>query len=108
MQVFIKKPSIQFYPGVRVTRDTVLSYESEEVCQSVKDLVLHSVTKRSGEGFESVNDTTIKLCEGDVLIFEDGGRGYIKPVEGFCTVAEAIDELACLQEFGGDGDVRAE
>lgn len=100
MQVFIRKPSIDLYPGVRVDKDTVLEYENENVKQTVKDLVFHSVTKVKGEKYESVYDTVIYLCEGDVLIYEEEGRGYIKPVDGFVTIAEAIDELTNIKDLG--------
>ena len=39
-----------------------------------------------------------KLTEGDVLIFEEEGRGYIKPVESFVTVAEAIENIQKQRE----------
>ena len=100
MQVFIRKPSIDLYPGIRVTKDTVLEYENENVKQTVKDLVLHSVMWVKGEGYESKYDTTIKLKEGDILIFEDEGRGYIKPVEPFVTIEEAIDDLTNIKDVG--------
>ena len=32
------------------------------------------------------------------FIFEEEGRGYIKPVEQFVTVEEAIKELECIKE----------
>jgi hypothetical protein len=79
--------------GIRVKKNTEFVYENENVQQTLKDLVFHSVTKVKGEGFESVYDTTITLKEGDVLIFEEEGRGYIKPVEEFVSVGEAIEEL---------------
>ena len=92
-QRFIRKPSIDMLAGIRVKRNTEFVYENENVRQTLKDLVFHSVTKVKGEGFESVYDTTITLQDGDVLIFEEEGRGYIKPVEDFVTVGEAIEEL---------------
>lgn len=100
MQLFIRKPSIDMFTGVKVDKDTRLEYKTEHVEQTVEDLVLHSVTKLKGEGFESRLETTIQLEAGDVLIYEDEGRGYIKPVESFVTVAEAIDELACIKDMG--------
>lgn len=100
MQVFINKPSIDFYPGIRVTKDTELEYKNDNVKQTVKNLVLHSVAKVKGDGFKSKYDTTIQLKEGDVLIFEDEGRGYIKPVEQFVTVEEAIEELTNIKDVG--------
>lgn len=100
MKNFIRKPSIELYPGVVVTKDTVLEYKNENVVQTVKNLTLHSVTKVKGENFKSKYDTTIKLQEGDVLIFEDDRRGYIKPVESFITIEEAIEELENIKDLG--------
>ena len=100
MEVFIQKPTLDLYPGIRVTKDTAIDYENDNVKQTVRDLVFHSVTKVTGEGYESVYDTTIHLNEGDVLVFEDEGRGYIKPVAPFVTVAEAISDLECIREVG--------
>ena len=100
MQNFIQKPSIDLYPGIRVTKDAVLEYKNENVKQNVKNLVLHSVTKITGNGFKSKHDTTIQLEEGDILIFENEGRGYIKPVEQFVTIEEAITELEHIKDLG--------
>ena len=100
MQVFIRKPSIDFYPGIRVTKDTVLEYKNETVKQTLKDLVFHSITKVTGEGYKSKYDTTINLKEGDILIFEEEGRGYVKPVENFVTISEAIDDLTNIKDLG--------
>lgn len=100
MEVFIRKPSIDLYPGIRVQKDTVLEYKNENVKQTVKDLVFRSVTKVKGEGYQSKYDTTIHLKEGDVLVFEEEGRGYIKPVEEFVTIAEAIEDLTNIGDLG--------
>ena len=99
---FIRKPSIDLYPGIRVDKNTDFEYTSDNVKQTVKDLVLHSVTKVYGEGYRSTYDTTIQLKEGDILIFESEGRGYIKPVETFVEVTEAIAELECIKDLGGE------
>ena len=100
MQVFIRKPSIDLYPGIRVDKDTKLEYKNENVEQNLDGLVFHSVTKVKGDGFESVYDTTIHLQEGDILVFEEEGRGYIKPVEPFVTVQEAIEDLENIKGVG--------
>ena len=100
MQVFIRKPSIDLYPGIRVDKDTKLEYRNESVEQTLADLVFHSVIKVKGDGFESVYDTTIHLREGDILVFEEEGRGYIKPVEPFVTVQEAIEDLENIKGVG--------
>lgn len=99
MQKFIRKPDIDMYAGIKVTKDTKLEYKKDNVEQKLENLVFHSITKVSGENYESVYDTTIYLNEGDVLIFEEEGRGYIKPVEDFMTVAEAIEELECIKDL---------
>ena len=100
MKNYIRKPSIDLYPGIEVTKDTVLEYKNENVKQTLKGLVFHSVTKVKGEGYRSKYDTTIQLKEGDILIFEEEGRGYIKPVEEFVTIQEAIDELENIKDLG--------
>ena len=99
MEKFIRKPSIDMLAGIRVTKDTELEYKNDNVKQSLKNLVFKSVTKVTGEGYESKYDTTIHLKEGDILIFEEEGRGYIKPVEEFVTVTEAIEELKCIEDL---------
>lgn len=98
MQKFIIKPSIDMYSGVVVDKETVLEYESENVKQTIKDLVLDSTTTVKGEGYTSTYHTVITLNEGDILLFEEEGRGYIKPVEQFVTVEEAIKELEYIKE----------
>lgn len=100
MNLFIRKPNIELLAGVRVDKDTDLKFENERVKQTIKDLVLHSVTTITGENFESKYETTINLNEGDVLIYEEEGRGYIKPVEDFVTIEEAIDDLVNIKDLG--------
>lgn len=100
MQVFMQKPSLDLYCGIRVDKDTVLEYSNDNVEQRLENLVFHSVTKVTGEGYESTYDTTMHLEEGDVLIFEEKGRGYIKPVGAFVTIAEAIEDLTNIKDVG--------
>lgn len=87
------------YAGIRVTKDTTLEYDNDNVTQTLKNLVFKSTTKVKGENFESKYITTINLKEGDILVFEEEGRGYIKPVEEFVTVAEAIEELGHIKDL---------
>lgn len=98
MKKFISKPSIDMYTGIVVDKETTLEYKNENVEQTLKDLVLNSKTVVKGEDFTSEYHTIINLKEGDILIFEEEGRGYIKPVENFVTVEEAIEELNCIKE----------
>lgn len=98
MEQFITCPEIQKYPGIKVNKDTNIEYENEFVKQTIKDLTLNSITTLKTEDFETVNNTTIRLQEGDVLILEDEKRGYIKPVEKMVTIDEAIETLNCIKE----------
>ena len=93
MKKFISKPSIDMYAGIKVDKDTTLEYKNDNVDQKLENLEFKSITKVKGEDFESEYHTTIHLKEGDVLVFEEEGRGYIKPVEEFVTIEEAIEEL---------------
>ena len=99
MQVFIRKPSIDFYTGIKVEKDTVLEYKEENVEQTIKDLVLHTVIYATGDNYNAVYTTNVFLQEGDVLIFEEG-RGYIKPIESFVFVEEAIEDLTNIKGVG--------
>lgn len=100
MKNFIMKPSIDLYPGIRVDKNTNLEYKNANVKQTVKDLVFHSVSRVKGDGFRSKYDTTIQLKEGDILLFEEDGRGYIKPVEPFVSIEEAIEDLVNIKDLG--------
>lgn len=101
MQKFIFKPSLELIPGIKVSKDTVLNYERENIKQTLKDLVFRSIATQKGENFESTIDTTIYLNEGDILVFEEEGRGYIKPVgNSVVTIAEAIDDLTNIKDLG--------
>ena len=95
----IRKPSVDMLAGIKVTKDTVISYENENVVQSLKKLKFKSVTKVKGDNFKSEYHTTVYLKEGDVLVFEEEGRGYIVPVEEFMTVEEAIAELDHIKDM---------
>lgn len=100
MQIFIRRPSVDLYTGIRVDKDTELEFKNENVKQTVKDLVLHSVTKVKGEGYKAKYETFVELKEGDILIYEEDGRGYIKPAEDIATIEEAIDDLVNIKGVG--------
>ena len=100
MKNFIMKHSIDLYPGIRVDKNTDIEYKNKNVKQTVKNLVFHSVNTVKGDGFRSKYDTTIQLKEGDILIFEEEGRGYIKPVEPFVSIDEAIEDFTNIKDLG--------
>ena len=96
----IRKPSIEMYPAVRVDADTVLEYTTETLTQHIENLEFRNTVHIKGDNYESTVDTRVQLEAGDILIFENGGRGYIKPVEDFVDVEEAIAELECIKGVG--------
>lgn len=99
MKKFINKPSIDMYVGIVVDKDTKIEYKNDNVDQKIENLVMKSITKVTGDGYESEYHTTVQLKEGDILIFEENGRGYIKPVEEFITIGEAIKELENIKDL---------
>lgn len=99
MQVFTRKPTLDLYHGIRVDKDTNLEYKNEHVEQKVENLILHSVQRTSTDDYDSTYDITVRLKEGDVLIFEEEGRGYIKPIDDFVTIAEAIEDFENIKDL---------
>ncbi len=92
----IRQPNINMVAGIRVTKDTDISFENDTVKQSIKDLVYHGVVKIKGDNFEGTNEITVTLNEGDIVIYDGDERGYIVPAQRFMTVDEAIEELKCV------------
>ena len=97
---FIRRPNLTMHPGIVVNENTEFKYSSERVKQSLKNLVYTSVTTVSGDGYEGTYSTVLQLKPGDVLIYDGEDRGYVKPVEHFVRISEAIEELSCIQDLG--------
>lgn len=92
----IRQPNINMVAGIKVTKDTDISFENETVKQSIKNLVYHGTNKIKGDNFEGKNEITVTLNEGDIVIYDGEERGYIVPAQRFMTVDEAIKELECV------------
>lgn len=92
----IRQPNISMVAGIKVTKDTNITFENDNVKQSIKDLVYHGTTKIKGDNFEGKNEITVNLSEGDYVVFDGEERGYIVPAQKFMTVDEAIEELKCV------------
>ena len=99
---FVMRPSVDLFPGIRVDKDTRLEFKSDSVEQMLENLVLHSISRVKGDGYESTYDTLIYLQEGDILLYEADGRGYIKPVEAFVSIEEAIEDLTNIKDLSGE------
>lgn len=95
----IRKPNVDMFAGIRVTKDTKLEFKNEYVEQTLENLVLHTISKSKNDDFESVYDIKAYLKDGDILVFEEEMRGYIKPVEEVMTIPEAIKELECIKDL---------
>ena len=69
-------------------------------CQSIALWML------SGVNFSSTTDEVdMEIYEFEheghgFLIFEEEGRGYIKPAEEIVTIAEAIEDLTNIKDLG--------
>ncbi len=94
----IRQPDINMVPAIKVTKDTDLVFENESgtVKQSIKNLVYNNTVTVKGDNYESKNEVTVNLNEGDYVVFSGEERGYIVPAQRFMTVAEAIEELKCV------------
>jgi hypothetical protein len=98
MKLFMLRPDISLYPGIRVDKDTKLEHHTENVDQSLENLVFHSVQRVKGDTYESTWETTVQLKEGDILIFDDGK--YVKPVESFVSIQEALEDIHSMEDWG--------
>lgn len=92
----IRQPNINMVAGIKVSKDTNITFENENVKQSIKDLVYHGTTNIKGENFEGASEITVYLKEGDYVVFDGEERGYIVPAQRLMTVDEAIEELKCV------------
>lgn len=94
----MRKPDITLYQAFKVKKDTNINYKNDMVKQTIKDLKLHSVTTIKEKDYTSKYDTTIKLKEGDLIVFDGDERGYVKPAEELMTVNEVLEDLECIKE----------
>lgn len=98
MEKFIRTPDVELIDGIIVTKDTNIEFNSATVHQKISDLKMVTETHVEAEAYTGDYKTTVLLEEGDVLLLPDNERGYVKPVEHFVTIKEAIDTLKCVEE----------
>ncbi len=97
MEKYIIRPDVTMYNGIRVTKDTCIIRNTESIQQSIENLTLSTKTHVEKENYTADYETKVFLEEGDVLLLDEE-RGYIKPIEAFVSVAEAIDDLENIKE----------
>lgn len=101
MKKYMRIPDVTLYAGVKVNKDTNLSFESEDgkIKQELKNLEFVQYEKREADNFESETKTTIHLKDGMVVLFENEYRGYVVPVERYVRIGEALADLECIKDL---------
>ena len=102
MRKFIYRPDITLLDGVMVNKDTKIEFENEYIKQTIENLVLKTNKKEKTDKYESEFNLTIKLDEGEILLFEEE-RGYFLPSLPMTTVKEGIEDLESIKEFDKEG-----
>lgn len=98
-QVFVPMPTTDCYYGVKVDKDTKLTYENKHVKQSLENLVLHTELTIETEYYKSVTNTDLKLIEGAIILLEEEGRGWFLPKDTTVgSIDDAIEEMNFLKE----------
>lgn len=99
-QLFVEQPNIDLMVGIKVTKETELTYKSDKVEQELKKLVLK--TTLVDEGTNGINTYTSKSCirinlnEGDILLFDES-RGYYMPPYPVESIDDAISDIESLK-----------
>lgn len=97
MNYYVMKPDLTPYDGVKVTKDTCLTFENEKVKQEIKNLKLKSISTFKSEKYSTKSELEVNLEEGEILLLEQENRGYFLPLNvGICTINEAIKDYEAL------------
>ncbi len=101
-QLFVEQPNIDLKAGVKVKKDTELTYKNDKVEQGLKDLKLETILEEDGSnGVNIYNSKTfirIWLNEGDILLFDES-RGYYMPPYPVESIDDAISDIESLKGF---------
>ena len=99
-EFFVEQPNIELKVGIRVIKETELSYKNEKVEQAIKDLVLETILDDAGTNgintYESKSYLKINLNEGDILLFDEK-RGYYMPPYPMSSIEDAICDIESLR-----------
>lgn len=99
-ELFVEQPNIDLKAGIRVTKDTELTYKNDKVEQTLKDLVLETLVEETGSnGINTYNSKSyirINLNGGEILLFDES-RGYYMPPYPMASIADAISDIASLE-----------
>jgi len=99
-ELFVEQPNIELKEGIRVTKDTELTYKNDKVEQVLKDLVLETMLEDEGtNGINTYNSKSyirINLNGGEILLFDEA-RGYYMPPYPMSSVEDAISDMESLK-----------
>lgn len=101
MNKYMKIPDVTLYAGMKVDKDTSLSFKSEDgkIKQELKNLKFVQYERREADNFESETKTTIYLKEGMIVLFENEQRGYVVPLDRYVRITEALEDLECIKDL---------
>lgn len=98
-KIYVPIPQPDVYYGITVDKKTKLVYENESVSQRIENLVLYTEQNIESDTFKAHTETELKLEEGDLLLLEEDGRGYFKPINvKFGSINEALKELRFIKQ----------
>lgn len=101
-ELFVEQPVLDLKEGIKVTRETELSYKNDSVEQVLKDLVLETILDEAGtngiNSYKSKSYLSISLTPGDILLF-DRERGYYMPSYPVTSIDDAISDIQSLSDI---------
>lgn len=99
-QLFVEQPCIDLKVGIKVTKETSLTFKNDKVEQELKDLTLETMLEEEGSNginsYSSKSYIRINLNEGDVLLFDES-RGYYMPTFPVESIDDAISDIESLR-----------
>lgn len=96
-KMFILKPSLDLFEGIKVYKNTKLEFENENVKQEVSDLKFTCEFREKGSNYKSVTQLVIELNEGDILQYDEE-RGYFLPRFPLYDINDAINDYKTLKD----------
>ena len=99
-QLFVEQPSIDLKVGIKITKETELTYKNSKVEQELKNLRLETILEDEGtngvNSYSSKSYLKINLNEGDILLFDEN-RGYYMPPYPVESIDDAISDIESLR-----------
>jgi hypothetical protein len=99
-EFFVEQPNLDLYKGIKVTKETELTYSNKKVEQELKNLVLETILEDEGTNgintYKSRSYLCINLNDGDILLFDED-RGYYMPPYPVESIEDAIIDIESLR-----------